>query len=138
MMKFIEGLAIALLIATVVTAFGGCSNDWLKPAAESVPLQTDPTKEAIEAYATLSDSSNPADMAASVVYTRLAMFRRLAAKKLRAGDIGVADAKYCQARADAIRADLDRALANRDLASIRDQADKLGVESINLEMRHAH
>jgi hypothetical protein len=85
-------------------------------------------------FATLSDSSNPADMAASVVYTRLAIYRRLAAKKLRAGAIDVAYAKHAQREADLVRSNLDQALQSGDLTEIKSQAQILGAMIINLEV----
>lgn len=106
--------------------------------ATPVNLQADPETRAIEAFATLSDSANPADMAASAVYTRLAVYRRLAAKKLRGGEISVDYARFVQREANRIRRELDHAVSMRDLSSIKEWSGVLATDQINLELRHAH
>jgi hypothetical protein len=82
-------------------------------------------KNDLGAYGTLSDANNPADVAASAVYTRLAMYRHIAAQKLKAKKITRQQAIDAQSSADAIRKQLDAALKAKDLQAIGNVSKKL-------------
>jgi hypothetical protein len=105
----------------------------VKPISlQSAPEKTD---NGLVAVGTLSDSSNPADMAGSVVKTHLALYLRTAAKKLRDGKIDRDYARFARGEAEAIHALLDKAVAKRDLAAIGELADRLDTLKINLEVK---
>lgn len=85
-------------------------------------LQQDHKSESIALVGTLADSSKPEELAAAPVYTKLALYRRLAAKKLRSGQIDVETAKAVQRTADRVREFLDDAVNRKDVAAIKVQA----------------
>jgi hypothetical protein len=122
-------MKLTFFISSMALVLSGCAS------IDPIALQAEQKSEPIAAFATLSDSSNPADMAASVVYTRLAVYRRLAAKKLRSGEINVDYAKFAQSEADLVRYNLDRALRSGNLVEIQTQADILDTMMINLELK---
>jgi hypothetical protein len=118
-------LGLALILA-------GCAG------SPPIALQSAPPYEpALSAIATLSDSSNPADMAASVVKTHLALYVRTAAKKLRKGEIDSEYARFVRTEAEELHTLLSTALARRDLIAIRDISDRIDMAKINLEVRNA-
>jgi hypothetical protein len=119
---------ITLIIA--LFALFGCASD-------PINLESARPEGAIIGFATLSDGSNPADMAASAVYTRLARYRYTATRSLRAGRIGVDYARHVQNEADKIRTGLDTAVKRRDLATIQRLSEALFVNEVNLEKGYA-
>jgi hypothetical protein len=123
LMAAMPGLALML---------AGCAD------APPIALQSaSPSEPALSAVATLSDSSNPADMAASVVKTHLALYVRTAAKKLRKGEIDSEYARFVRTEAEELHTLLSTALARRDLIAIRDISDRIDMAKINLEVRNA-
>jgi hypothetical protein len=122
-------MKLKFFLGSLALVLNGCVS------TDPIALQAEQKSEPIAAFATLSDSSNPADMAASVVYTRLAVYRRLAAKKLRSGDIDVDYAKFAQSEADLVRYNLERSLRSGNLIEIQTQADILDTMMINLEVK---
>lgn len=119
------------LIIAALFLFTGCAG------APPVKLQAAAALEPIVAFATLSDSSNPSDVASSVVKTHLAGYLHLAAKKLRHGEIDIDYARFVRREAEEMHEQLSRAIAARDLAAIGDIAGRLDTDKINLELRNA-
>lgn len=77
------------------------------------------------AFGTLADSSDPLDMAASVVYTQLAMVRYDALKRLNANQLTVHGARAIQEFADTVRTDLDFAVRRKNMVGIQNAANQL-------------
>lgn len=80
-----------------------------QPSTQSVGTNTLADQRA---FATLA--TTPMELEAAPAYTKLALFRSLAARDLRAGRISVETAKSVQSDADVLRANLDASLRNKD------------------------
>lgn len=126
-MKFIH-LFIAAMLMLAVLSLTGCAET--KPP---LALEGHAKNGNLIGFATLSDSSSPTDMAASAVYTKLALLRHITAKKLRAGDIDVDKAKDVQEFADSVRADLDKAVSAKNIQAIQELADLVATVSTSLD-----
>jgi hypothetical protein len=128
-MKFTHLFIFAMCLLVVLGLHGCATTDNTLAAA--------PEQQGITAFATLADSSNPADIAAAVVKTGIAGYLHAAARMLRSGEIDLDYARYCRQEAAQMHAQLNRALAERDLAKIGEVAGILETDRINLEIGHA-
>lgn len=118
---------IFLLIALTIAA---CTQP---PPAAPVALSTQPPNESLRGYGTLSHVGDPIDMASSVVYTRLAMYRDRALFALQNNNIGVYEAEQAQYAADAIRSQLDWARKHQRLQVIQTLSDQLDAQIADIE-----
>jgi hypothetical protein len=120
------------------------------PPAAPLALTAEPQPGLFAITATLADANNPAEMAASVVYTKLALTRKLAAAKLRhrqeniargvpfanlRGGIDADEARALQSWADAARARLDAAVARKDLHTIQMVGAAVATDYQHLEAK---
>jgi hypothetical protein len=126
--RLLLSLAITAAIALTIS-LTACADS----SAREMALQAQKTEPLMNGFATLSDSSDPADMAASVVYTRLALYRKRAAALLNNGLLPIGQAKSVQAIADTLRNHLDRARAGKNLAEIQSIAELLDEQIKRLE-----
>jgi hypothetical protein len=138
-MNKIRLFIVSGLIANALLWLGASAFVVLPGCASSPPIALQAAPENIDhglaAVGTLSDSSNPADMAGSVVKTHLALYLRTAAKKLREGKIDVEYAKFARSEAEDIHARIDKAVNRRDLTAIGELSDRLDTLKINLEVK---
>lgn len=120
-----------LLIAGIGLLLVGCNNP------KTTAITAAPVEPGIMAFATLSDSGDVVDMSASVVYTKLGLFRYRVAHALRTGVISIRQAEDWQTTADAIRRKLDTARADRLIINIQSAAGELEREMKQLENLYA-
>ena len=101
---------------------------------ESMPLQQESKQTApFRAFATLSDTNDALEIAASSVYTQLAAFRFRAAGLLRRELIDIETAVWAQKSADQISADLRTALNIKDIEKVNELSGQLAKFRQRLE-----
>lgn len=104
---------------------------------KTTDVAASPGEPGIMAVATLSDSGDVLDMSASVVYTKLGIFRYRVAHALRRGVINVQQAEDWQYAADVIRRKLDIAKADRKIIAIQTASGEIEREMKQLETLYA-
>lgn len=129
MIRFLISIAITALIAVAFGLLAGCGSD----PAKSAELVAQKSAPLLTGFATLANSSNPAEMASAPVYSRLALYRQRAAASLNTGLISIAQAKQAQATADSIRRQLDSARADGRVLTIQGLSRllDLAINSLN-------
>jgi hypothetical protein len=128
MYRLLISVAITAIIALTIS-LTACAG----PSAREIALQAQKSEPLLTGFATLSDSSDPSDMAASVVYTRLALYRKRAAALLNNGLLPISQARAAQSIADTLRGHLDRARAEKNVTEIQYIADLLDEHIKKLE-----
>lgn len=121
-----------LLIAAVLLLLAACFHQ-----QKTTHVSASPAETGIVAVATLSDSGDVVNMSASVVYTKLGIFRYRIAHALRRGVINVRQAEDWQYKADTIRHKLDLAAADKNSSKIQSADGELYQEMNKLEALYA-
>lgn len=121
-----------LLIAAVLLLLVACYHQ-----QKTTHVAASPGEPGIMAVATLSDNGDVVDMSASVVYTKLGIFRYRVAHALRRGVINVQQAEDWQYAADVIRRKLDIARADRKITAIQTASGEIEREMKQLETLYA-
>lgn len=121
-----------LIVAAVLLLLVACYHQ-----QKTTDVTASPGEPGIMAVATLSDSGDVLDMSASVVYTKLGIFRYRVAHALRRGVINVQQAEDWQYAADVIRRKLDIAKADRKIIAIQTASGEIEREMKQLEILYA-